>query len=63
MNPIRAFGPAVVTGDYKHQWVFWVGPIMGGLLGMLVHEFMIFLIPHPGHEPRLVGKVDPMHRA
>jgi glycerol uptake facilitator-like aquaporin len=64
LNPIRALGPAVVTGDFKNQWVFWLGPIMGGLLGMLLHEMLIFFNPHPQYEPRFFRKkIDSSHAA
>ncbi|KAF9646602.1 putative aquaporin 1 [Thelephora ganbajun] len=35
VNTARAFGPAVVTGfPYGTQWVYWVGPCLGSLLGV-----------------------------
>ncbi|XP_068610436.1 aquaporin-8-like [Brachionichthys hirsutus] len=32
MNPARAFGPAAVANHWKHNWIFWVGPICGALI-------------------------------
>ncbi|KAL3051175.1 hypothetical protein OYC64_001447 [Pagothenia borchgrevinki] len=32
LNPARAFGPAVMTNYWVYHWVYWVGPIGGGLV-------------------------------
>nr|XP_046233045.1 aquaporin-8-like [Scatophagus argus] len=39
MNPVRAFGPAVVAGYWIHHWVFWVGPACGALVSVTLVRF------------------------
>ncbi|KAL4229436.1 hypothetical protein ACF0H5_012474 [Mactra antiquata] len=39
-NPARNFGPAVISGNFKNQWVYWVGPLSGGVLGALLYDKM-----------------------
>ncbi len=31
MNPARAFGPALVAQQWQAHYVYWIGPILGGL--------------------------------
>jgi aquaporin Z len=52
MNPARHFGPALVASEWKDTWIYWAGPIIGGALASIVHNY-IFI-------PRNVGFPEPM---
>ena len=50
MNPARAFGPAVASGEWVGHIAYWVGPVVGALLAALVWEY--FLLPKGPHRRR-----------
>lgn len=42
MNPARTFGPAIISGQWDHHYVYWVGPLLGGALAGIVYgKFLI----------------------
>jgi aquaporin Z len=40
MNPARSFGPAVASGVFEGQAVFWLGPIAGGVAAALLYDLL-----------------------
>jgi aquaporin Z len=42
VNPARSTGPAVVLGGIAltQLWMFWVAPLVGGVLGGLLHRWL-----------------------
>lgn len=41
LNPARAFGPALVGGEWGGVAAWLIGPLLGGLLAWAVHEYVI----------------------
>lgn len=49
VNPARATGPALIVGGWALQqlWLFWVAPIIGGVLGGIVYRYVGAEQPSP----------------
>jgi len=49
MNPARAFGPALMTGEFLSHAVYWIGPLLGGAVaGLLWDRLLIPRVEGPG---------------
>ena len=40
MNPARSLAPALVGGIWQHQWLYWVAPILGAQLAVVVYRHL-----------------------
>jgi MIP family channel proteins len=40
MNPARSLGPALIGWHWQHHWLYWVGPIVGAQLAVLVYRLL-----------------------
>lgn len=55
MNPARSIGPALVQQDFINWWIYWVGPIIGGLIAAFVYVYF-WLDRDDGPATRLVRR-------
>jgi aquaporin Z len=56
LNPARSFGPAVASGVYEGQIIFWTAPLVGGMLAAVLYT--VLFLRHPV-EPHDHGAVRP----
>lgn len=38
MNPARSLGPVTWTGLWKDHWVYWIGPVIGGIVPTIIYK-------------------------
>ncbi|KAK4374778.1 hypothetical protein RND71_005455 [Anisodus tanguticus] len=46
VNPARSFGPAVASGNFVGNWIYWVGPLTGGGLAGLIYSNVFMNYDH-----------------
>ncbi|HEY5219040.1 MAG TPA: aquaporin [Gemmatimonadaceae bacterium] len=39
MNPARSFGPAFVSGIWEGHLIYWIGPVLGGVVAGLIYDW------------------------
>jgi len=40
MNPARSLGPALVSGIWESHWLYWIAPILGAQLAVIVYRIL-----------------------
>jgi glycerol uptake facilitator-like aquaporin len=41
LNPARTFGPSLMANYWDGQWIYWVGPILGALIGAMAYTLLL----------------------
>lgn len=41
MNPARHLGPALLGGGLENIWLYWLGPVVGGILAATVYRYVL----------------------
>lgn len=49
MNPARSFGTAFIGDNWANHWIYWAGPILGGVCAALLY-CQVFKAPQPEGE-------------
>jgi MIP family channel proteins len=67
MNPARSFGPAVASGIWEGQIIYWAGPIVGAVVACVLYD-QLFLpraaeVPGSGAVQPIKGKGVPREHA
>lgn len=40
MNPARSFAPALVSGVWTDQWIYWIAPVIGAAIGAVLSQII-----------------------
>jgi MIP family channel proteins len=40
MNPARSLGPALISGNLQHHWLYWIAPILGAQLAVWLYRYL-----------------------
>ncbi len=58
LNPARSFGPALIVGNFDFQWIYWIAPILGGLIAAGVYKGLHKDLDLPSPKAEQINKVN-----
>nr|XP_032834945.1 aquaporin-4-like [Petromyzon marinus] len=64
MNPARSLGSAVVSGLWANHWVYWLGPMLGGVIGAATYEYLLYptrKVKHQHHHQQQQQQLHQQH--
>ena len=38
LETVSSFGPALITGNFEYNWLYWIAPIIGGIIAAGVYK-------------------------
>jgi MIP family channel proteins len=56
MNPARSFGPALVSGIFEGQFIYWTAPVVGSIVAALLYDTLFI---RREREPVEHGAIEP----
>ena len=54
INPARSLDPALIHGIWDDQWLYWAGPIVGGLIAAIAY-MVIFVTKEDQDKPGTIN--------
>ncbi|EGG21443.1 aquaporin [Cavenderia fasciculata] len=55
LNPVRTLGPSIISGTWANAWIYWAGPLIGGVLAAFIFRVLLQerfdVIDKPGYVP------------
>jgi aquaporin Z len=61
LNPARAFGPQLVGNHWSHFWIWYVGPLAGGVIAAALYELLYLRPSAPAAEPEPAPDETPVY--
>ncbi|XP_054271013.1 aquaporin AQPAe.a-like [Macrosteles quadrilineatus] len=47
VNPARSLAPALISGNWDYQWVYWIGPFGGSIIASYIYKTLLSEVDPP----------------